>query len=582
MEAEMRKLLVTVFVLAWASATLFAGGGRQREASPSGGGASAWNGEKVVITDAVLNELGLVRSGNSYRFKETKSITVEVFDRGLDGGRSKPEDNFYTKWIKAGILRDHNIAVTFKPVGRWTEIDELNNLLAAGSAPDVCVTYDYATIQAYAGMGGVTDLSASINGYADLFPNIWDWLGDEFINYDRNPKTNQLWALEAKISNEATQNVFIRSDWLKKLNLPEPKTLDEFYRTLCAFRDNANLLLGQDANMMIPFIMGQDVGWQARHLIVSFIPDNINDRDWFIYGFDDRHLGRPGSVRSETAVKSAMRVLNKWYNENLIWKDFALYGTGDTTQDNLTKSGYVGSFMQNSDMPYRDGKNSITAVLQANAGPDANFIAVQPFPNNGGTHYILTGPQVDRKVFFPASNKEPLAGLFYLDWLHRQDNLFFMQFGEEGVTHQRMPDGAVKAIAVTGEKIMNSPNNIDYTTLINGIKMPTTELLIKSWILAYPDIDPQILERAYRMSSSPRKVFNHASVSPIEAEEGMGQVLSEKRDAIYAKAVPASPAQFDAVFDSGYRDWLSSGGQAIIDERAAKWKEFYGDSISVR
>jgi putative aldouronate transport system substrate-binding protein len=328
--------------------------------------------------------------------------------------------------------------------------------------------------------------------------------------------------------------------------------------------------------------MNQDVGWMARHLIVSFIPDNLNDRDWFIYGFDDRHLGRPGTVSGEIAAKSAARVLNKWYNEGLIWKDFALYGTGDTTHDNLIKSGYVGAFMQNADLPYRDGKNSFTAALHTDVGPDANFIAVQPFPNDGGTHYILTGPQVDRKVFFPASNKNPLASLFYLDWLHKQENLFFLQFGEEGVTHEKMPDGAVRAIAVTGAKIMNSPNNIDYTTLINGIRMPTTELLIKSWILAYPEIDTGILERAYRMSSSPRKVFGHANVGAIESEEGIGQVLAEKRDAIYAKAIPASPAQFDAIFDSGYRDWLSSGGQAIMDERAAKWKEFYGDRTSVK
>ncbi|MDR2069932.1 MAG: extracellular solute-binding protein [Treponema sp.] len=576
----MKKFLLVLFVAALTGTMLFAGG-QGGQGSPGAAPAPGQTVEKTAVTDAALNQLGLVKSGNTYRFKETRSITVEIFDRGLDGGRSKPENNFYTNWIKAGLLRDHNIAVTFVPVGRWTETDELNNLLAGGSAPDICVTYSYPTIQSYADMGGVLDLNPYINRYVDLFPNIWGWLGDEFINYDQDPKTGRLWALEAKISNETSQNVFVRSDWLKKLNLSEPKTLDEFYRMLCAFRDNAQTLLGKDANMMVPFIMGQDVGWQARHLIVSFIPDNLNDRDWFIYGFDDRHMGRPSSVPGEVAAKSAARVLNKWYNENLIWKDFALYGTGDTTQDNLTKSGYVGAFMQNSDMPYRDGKNSITAALHTNAGPDANFIAVQPFPNNGGTHYILTGPLVDRKVFFPASNKEALASLFYLDWLHKQDNLFFMQFGEEGVTHQKMPGGAVKAIAATGDKIMNSPNNIDYTILINGIKMPTTELLIKSWVLAYPDIDPAILERAYRMSSSPRKVFGKANVGVIASEEGMGQVLAEKRDAIYAKAILASPAQFDAVFDAGYRDWLASGGQAIIDERAAKWKEFYGDKTSV-
>ncbi|MDR3166674.1 MAG: extracellular solute-binding protein, partial [Treponema sp.] len=215
------KRIVFLAVLVLCGAVLFAGG-TQQGTSPSAGStaAPAQSGAKTVITDAVLNQLGLVKSGNTYRFKETKSITVEIWDRGLDGGRSKPEDNFYTNWIKAGMLRDHNIAITYKPVGRWTEIDELNNLLAAGSAPDICVTYDYATIQAYANMGGVTDLNPLINGYADLFPNIWDWLDDEFITYDRDPKTNQLWALEAKVSGSGgTQVALVRQDWLKKLNL---------------------------------------------------------------------------------------------------------------------------------------------------------------------------------------------------------------------------------------------------------------------------------------------------------------------------------------------------------------------------
>jgi putative aldouronate transport system substrate-binding protein len=577
----MKKVLSMMFMVTLVSTMLFAGGGGQQASGTPTGTGTGQVVEKAAITDAVLNQLGLTRSGNTYKFKETKSITVEVFDRGLDGGRSKPEDNFYTNWIKQGMLRDHNIAVTFKPVGRWTETDELNNLLAAGTAPDVCVTYSYPTIQAYANMGGVLDVNPIINRYVDLFPNIWGWLGEEFINYNRDPKTQQNWALVGRIASEAGQNVFVRSDWLKKLNLSEPKTLDEFYRMLCAFRDNAQTLLGRDANMMVPFIMGQDVGWQARNLTISFIPDNLNDRDWYIYGFDDRHLGRPGSVSNEIAVKSAMRVLNKWYNENLIWKDFALYGSGDTTQDNLTKSGYVGAFMQNWDVPYRDGKNSFSAALHAGVGPDANFIAVHPFPNNAGRNVQVSGPLSDRQVFFPASNKEPVASLFYLDWIHKQENLYFLQFGEAGVTHQVMSNGAVQAIATTGEKIINSPNNIDYTTLINGIRMSTQELMVRSMVLAYSDIDTSIVEQAYTRASTPRNNFGKANVGAIESEEGMAQVLNEKRDAIYAKAVPASLAQFDSVFDSGYRDWLASGGQAIIDERAAKWKEFYGDKTSV-
>jgi putative aldouronate transport system substrate-binding protein len=570
------KKIALLSVLVVCAAALFAAPRSQPGTSTT---APVYTGGKIAITDAVLNDLGLVKSGNTYRFKETKSITVEVWDRGLDGGRTTAESNFYTDWIKAGLLRDHNIAVTYKPVGRWTEIDEINNLLAGGSAPDVCVTYDMATIQAYAGMGGVTDLNAYINGYADLFPNLWDWLGDEFINYDLDPKTNQLWALEGRAAgNPGTQLAIIRQDWLKKLNISEPKSVEDFHRMLVAFRDNAQTLLGRDANMMTPLVLTQDASWYVRPLIISFIPSNTTDRDWFIYGFDDRHLGRPSTVSGETAVKSAMRIVNQWYNENLVWKDFYLYPDGDATQDNLFKAGFAGALMQNWDYAYRSDQG-ITTALHANV-PGSDFVTMNPFPNNAGKPWGVGGPQVDRKVFFPTSNKEPIASLFYLDWMNKEDNLYFIQFGEKGVTHEVMADGAIQTITASGLKIMNSPNNIDYTHLINGMRLPTA-LLTKSRQLSYPAVTPTLIEKAIIESEANVAVFGHANVGVIAAEEGMGQILKEKRDAIYAKAIIAPVAQFDAVFDAGYRDWLSSGGQAIIDERTAKWKEYYGDRTSV-
>lgn len=92
------------------------------------------------------------------KFTKTRKITVEIYDRSNEGG-SPPEDNFYTDFIKEGMLRDHNVEVEFIPVPRWTEVDVLNNLLAAGDAPDICVTYSYPTIQSYANMGGVLDMA---------------------------------------------------------------------------------------------------------------------------------------------------------------------------------------------------------------------------------------------------------------------------------------------------------------------------------------------------------------------------------------------------------------------------------------
>ena len=95
------------------------------------------------------------------KFVDTRKITVEVYDRGNDDG-SDPTNNNYTKWIKEQMLERHNVEVEFVAVPRWTEVEQINNLLAAGDAPDICLTYDYPTVQTYANMGGVLDLSSYV------------------------------------------------------------------------------------------------------------------------------------------------------------------------------------------------------------------------------------------------------------------------------------------------------------------------------------------------------------------------------------------------------------------------------------
>jgi putative aldouronate transport system substrate-binding protein len=47
------------------------------------------------------------------------------------------------------------------------------------------------------------------------------------------------------------------------------------------------------------------------------------------------------------------------------------------------------------------------------------------------------------------------------------------------------------------------------------------------------------------------------------------------RDQIYGKSVSAAPADFDTVWEEGLADYLSAGGQDIIDERTEKWDAVY-------
>ncbi len=502
------------------------------------------------------------------KFVKTRSITVEVYDRGNDGG-STPEDNFYTDYIKEGMLRDHNVEVTFVPVGRWTEVDEINNLLAAGNAPDICVTYSYPTIQTYANMGGVLDLAPLVEESKDMLTNLWDLLEETNIYYDKDPDTGTLWALEARLIHNMRINTFVREDWLKKLNLSEPTTLQEFETMLKAFKDNAQALLGKDADKMIPFSISFDVGWRADNLNASFFPDTMTEKEMYVNGFDDRHLLFPG-------YKQGIQVLNNWYNDGLVWKDFPLYGKGDTTEDNLLKAGYVGAFIHNWDYPYRNGPEGIHANLQTLVGPEAAFIAVDPFKNEAGKPAKFVGSTVDRKVFFPGTNDEPVASMLYLDFISKLETRKFLQLGEEGVTHEVQADGSVKLIARSGgdPKIMNSPNNIDYTITANGLDLGDEDKTIKSIALGYAGVDKSYIEKAYQTAKSEGRTTPSVHVGEIKAEEGMGAALPEKRDAFLIQSVVAKPDQFDSVYDSGLKDYLNSGGQAIIDERTAAYDKY--------
>ncbi|MCR5676251.1 MAG: extracellular solute-binding protein [Lachnospiraceae bacterium] len=504
------------------------------------------------------------------KFAETRKITVEVYDRGNDGG-SDPENNMYTEFIKKGMLEEHNVEVTFKKVGRWTEVDDINKLLASGEAPDICVTYSYPTILTYAGMGGVIDLAPYLDQYKSELPNLWNWLGDENIYWDKDPKTGTVWAVEGRRFEQQRIVTFVRQDWLDKLGLKAPTTTQEFEDMLVAFKDNAETLLGKDAKKMVPFSISKDVGWRASNIITSFMDPAITDKEYYINGFDDRMVTEP-------QTKEAVRLLNKWYNAGLMRKNFSL-APDDTEEDDMIKSGYVGAFQHNWDMPFRNGEDSYNASLARNVGEDAKFVAIDPFTNSAGKHakwlYSTAG---DRKSFFPITNQEPLASLLYLDYISKPEVIKYLQIGDEGVTHDVLDSGAIQIKAATGDAIQNSGRNIDMTITCNGAFYGDTDLAALSLSYGYAGIDPALVDQASKIAMTDGLTPKNVNVGTIEAEAGVGDTLSAKRDQAYDQAVEASEADFDKVWDAAIADYLSSGGQAIIDERTEKWTEYFGDS----
>ena len=489
-------------------------------------------------------------------------IRVEVFDRGTDGGRTDPTNNFYTDWIKAKVLEEFNIGVTFVAVPRPDESASLNNLMAAGSAPDVCVTYDSNLVANYRDLGGILNIAPYVD---TLLIDLKEFLGPDlalpgrdFIMRNADNQTGAIYSVQAKRMNTASHNTFIRKDWLDKLGLPLPKTTEEYYNALKAFKEQDPGGVG--ANSVIPFTMTTDVRWRAAPLLESFVDVNFTEKDRWINTAGGVGYLFPG-------YKEGVRFLNKMYNEGLIDPEFPLYND-DVASNNLIKSGVVGSLIHSWDEVYRSGSPDILKDLRANV-PDAEFITIDPFVNGAGVTRKSIYDAAGLHIIIPASSKNPEGALRYINWIAKFENRYFLQIGEEGVTHS-MVNGIPVVKAAEGAKIMNSPLNLDYTIVVNGLDvgdpLKTAEALANS----YPVVEPGVIVEAYENSM---RNGRPAPVIPVvlSAEGPVSQVLSDKGKSLAVEAITAKPENFDAVWDAGIADWLASGAQAVIDERAAKY-----------
>jgi putative aldouronate transport system substrate-binding protein len=488
------------------------------------------------------------------------AITVEVFDRGSDGGKSNPVDNKWTAWIQEKLLKDENIAITFVPVPRNDEIPALNNMMAAGTAPDLCFTYTASLIDSYRDQGGLREPGPYVDTAlkdlkAFLGPDPGQ-PGTDLIRRYEDRATGKLYAIPARRVDTASGITFIRKDWLDKLGLPIPESTQQFSDTLAAFKEQDPGGLGKER--VIPFTMLTFNSPAGGLLISSFIDPGLSEKDRWIYS---NSFHNPGE-------KEGYRYLNRMYSAGLIDRDFPLY-KNESDWHNLIKTGAAGSFM---DLWYRpiSPDSRIMEMLRENV-PGAEFIAIDPFKNAGGitrkSSYDVTGVL----SMVPASSKNPEAALRYLNWLSRFENMNFLQIGPEGITHS-LADGIPRVTSVTGPWIMNSPNNLDYTLPVNGLELGDPERNSRAFAFSYPGASPEWIINARSLAARNARPDPFVPVT-LTAGLPYVQTLADKSKTLIATVITARPADFDRVWDAAAADFLASGAQAIINEKRAKWIE---------
>ena len=489
-------------------------------------------------------------------------LLVEMFDRGTDGGRTLAYDNAWTDWIKAKVKRELNIDVTFQAVGRWSENTDIVNMMAGRSAPDLCYTYNGLMIDNFRDYGGILNLAPYIDSY---LPDLKKLLGEDpvypgkdFIKRDDiyTGGTGAVYKIASARVALAMRNIFIRKDWLDKLGRAVPKSISEFHDVLVAFRDRDPGGVG--ANRVIPYFQGSDARWGLADFIANSITKGMSDRDIWINQVagqaGERSVNMPG-------FKEGVRVMNQWYNEKLIYQDFPLQTVAEDG-NNILKSGVAGAFGGNWDLPFRTDYN-INAELARNV-PGASFVAVDL--NLSGKAKL---DKVGLYMFVPTYSKSQKEALQYLNWLAKFENFNYLQIGEQGRNHN-LVNGFPQIIASTDPKwIQNSTQNIDITMPLNGVYLGSDEQNARVLALSYQGTPADTIVSAYNTSvKDARAAIVHPAVLKVTQYT---QTLEDKADALIAQAIRAPTAQFDATWDTGYRDWMASGAQEVLNERTSQW-----------
>ncbi|MDR2397387.1 MAG: extracellular solute-binding protein [Spirochaetaceae bacterium] len=490
----------------------------------------------------------------------TVSLTVEVFDRGTDGGKTSPRDNEWTRWIQEQFLKDQGIALEFIPIPRWEETVAINNLMAAGTPPDICLTYTQELVAQYRDLGGLFDMGPYMD--SSMLSDLKAFLGPDpalpgrdLIRRFEDPETKAVYTIPARRMNTANRNMFIRKDWLDKLGLPVPQTLEAFYEVLQAFKENAP---GGPGQPIIPFGMGNNLAYEVLPMGYAFIDPALNLKDRWVNLVVDRHFLLPG-------YKEGVRFMNRMYNDGLIDPNFVLIKS-EEERWNPVRAGAVGAFASDWDKIYRENDH-IFSDLQKNV-PEAELIAFDPITGPDGVTRKLKYDSAGVFIFIPKTAKNPEAALRYINWLARYENYHFLQIGREGINHDLI-EGVPKLKIAQGPWIQNSPQNIDYTLTINGLDLGDPELTLRGLARGYP-WPPTMIEKAYSIAMTNAMSDPIIPVS-LSAAGAYTQTLIDKGNALLAQAITGKPADFDRVWEAGIQDWLDSGAQAIIDEREAKF-----------
>lgn len=355
-------------------------------------------------------------------------LRVMIYDRGNAPEGMKLTEAPLIKWAQEQV-KPLGIDLEYVSVPRAEAENKLNVWLASGEAPDLIFTYDANTLFKYAQQGGLWQLDDLLEKYGPQIKKNNQAALDQAGKYE-----GKRFAIPALRANPNVGPAFkIRQDWLDKLGMKAPTTVDELYTVLKAFKEKDPGNVGKDK--VVPWAFPA-IGKAFLYNISGAFGVNPqlqgNGTDMFGGVWkDDKYISNVAAP----GARDMFKFLNKLYKEGLIPKEF---GTDVNNQQfNQYIAQGVAGFIDNNDNGWGSTDSTRKAV------PDARWIPIEPLKTADGKQYAGGAPKYGMFIMVPKASKEDqaIAAVKYLNWMADPKIIKTLQSGIEGVHWKLDTDG---------------------------------------------------------------------------------------------------------------------------------------------
>jgi putative aldouronate transport system substrate-binding protein len=494
-----------------------------------------------------------------------KEIKIPIFERGRTG--EQPADNSYwAKWIADKVLKDTNVKIKWVSIARPNPAatkDAFNLLIASGTAPDLIGEYDQSPgYMAWLGQGVYQEIDVKmLNQYA---PNYVKYEGANVIKLGKIQGKQMFLPAKRPIPLDATFVTMYRQDWMDKVGVAMPRTADEYFNMLLAFKSKDP---GNVGSRLIPATLDLNGATNFATGNYLFRPSNMSDLEKYMYS----DISTPALTWEPE--KKRLQFLNKQYNSGLVSPEFML-DTNSNAARSAFMNGYTGVFAE-----YIPQDANYITELMKNV-PTAKLSTAMPLTQVKGqiaTSYYYT-PAVGLMNGINKNTKNVAEVLKYLDWLSKPENLNAVMWGIEGKTYN-VKDGAKQLVAgYTGnDRLVNGSNKDYFALVVEGTDAGS------DWdnmmLAACPPGEQfrYLMQDQFKYLRSPYNVGVQNIFIPkvIATQTTYGSSLVTKYKQYATQLIVCKPSEFEAKYEQFCKDYLESGYQKILDEKKATYQEWF-------